>query len=144
MQGGASLLLLNCRSPFLDDSKVYCPLANLMLKSYVESALPNATIELGDDNYSLSNLTICEPFEFIGISVMTPQRHEAQMLARAIKQQWPGKTIIAGGPHVRYYCLELQGEDVFDYLVPFDGERALVTNTWWRGSYTGCGGCSEP
>jgi anaerobic magnesium-protoporphyrin IX monomethyl ester cyclase len=121
-----SLLLLSCRSPFLDDSKIYCPLANLYLKSYINKYLPDVSVTIGDDEYDLNDLSHMEPFDAIGISVMTPQRQEAVALARAIKYRWPAKTVIVGGPHVRHYCHQLYEESSYDYLVPMDGERALV------------------
>jgi anaerobic magnesium-protoporphyrin IX monomethyl ester cyclase len=121
-----SVLLLSCRSPFLDDSKVYCPLANLYLKSYLNAYLPEVEVVIGDDEYDVDDLSAMEPYDAIGISVMTPQRHEAKTLANAIKRRWPNKTLIAGGPHVKHYCYEMEQDRSFDYLVPLDGERALA------------------
>ena len=69
-----SLLLLSCRSPFLDDAKIYVPMANLYLKSYVNKYLPNINVTIGDDNYDLSNPEMFEPYDAIGLSIMTPQR----------------------------------------------------------------------
>jgi len=120
------ILLLSCRSPFLDDSKVYCPLANLYLKSYLNTHLPEIEVVVGDDEYDINNLSTIEPYDAVGISIMTPQRHEALALANAIKQRWPDKTLIAGGPHVKHYCHEMMQDTSFDYLVPLDGERALA------------------
>jgi anaerobic magnesium-protoporphyrin IX monomethyl ester cyclase len=57
---------------------------------------------------------------------MTPQREEARRLATAIKSRWPTKVVILGGPHVRHYLPTLTDEPCYDYLVPLDGERALV------------------
>lgn len=121
-----SIILLSCRSPFLDDSKIYCPLSNLYLKAYLGHYLPHVQVALGDDDYDLNALESLEPYDAVGISIMTPQRHEAMALARAIKQRWPTKTIIAGGPHVRHYCSTVAGCRYFDYVVPQDGERALA------------------
>lgn len=125
MQSIKNLLLLSCRSPFLDDSKVYCPLANLYLKSYVNQHLPGVHVVVGDDDYDLT-LASVEPFDAIGISIATPQRFEALTLARLIKERWPDKIVIAGGPHVKHYCDEMLQLRVFDYLVPFDGEKSLT------------------
>jgi radical SAM superfamily enzyme YgiQ (UPF0313 family) len=121
-----SILLLSCRSPFLDDSKIYCPMANLYLKSYLAQHRPGVTVVLGDDDYSVDDLSACEPFDAIGISIMTPQRQEAMALASAIKRRWPAKWVIGGGPHVRYYQTEIAAVPAFDYLVPLDGEIALA------------------
>ena len=46
-------------------------------------------------------------------------------LANAVKERWPDKTVVAGGPHVKHYLAELFSS-AFDYLVPLDGERALA------------------
>jgi len=110
----------------LDDSKVYCPLANLYLKSYLNAYLPEIEVVIGDDEYDICDLSAMEPYDAIGISIMTPQRHEAKTLANVIKQRWPNKTLIAGGPHVKHYCNEMEQDSSFDYLVPLDGERALA------------------
>lgn len=120
------VVLLSCRSPFLDDDKVYPPLANLYLKSYLNAHLPDVEVVLGDDEYDLTDLSALEPFDLVGISVMTPQRQEALLLARAIKKRFPEKLIVAGGPHVRHYHSDLLCESCFDHLVPLEGEKALV------------------
>lgn len=120
------LLLLSCRSPFLDDDKIYPPLANMYLKSYVNTYAPQVDVALGDDEYDVSDLSLIEPFDTIGISIMTPQRREAIQLARAIKARFPEKLVVAGGPHVRHYHADLLSEACFDHLVPLDGEKALV------------------
>ena len=122
-----SIVLLTCRSPFLDDSKIYCPLANLYLKAYLNAHVPGVQVVLGDDEYDVENIDGLEPFDAVGISIMTPQRDQALRLAALVRQRWPDKTIIAGGPHVKHYLAELLAEPVYDYLVPLDGERALST-----------------
>lgn len=127
------LLLLSCRSPFVDDSKVYPPLANLYLKSAVNAMCPEVDVRLGDDAYELGDLSPLAPFDVIGISVMTPQRQEALQLAQAVKARWPDKRIVAGGPHVMHYLGDLLAEPAFDYLVPHDGERALAAIVGARG-----------
>ena len=121
-----NLLLFSCRSPFLDDAKVYPPLANLYLKSYIERHLPDTAVTVGDDNYDLDDLKWLSDYDVVGISIMTPQRHEALRLARAIKAMSPATTVIAGGPHVKHYWKDLEGEPSFDFLVPLDGEKAIV------------------
>lgn len=120
------LALLSCRSPFLDDSKVYCPLANLYLKAYLCEHAPLTEVVIKDDIYDLEDLSWVDDFDAIGLSIMTPQRHEAFRVARAIRSRWPSKTLIAGGPHVKHYGDRMESESCFDYLVPFDGERALT------------------
>lgn len=126
MLPASNLLLLSCRSPFLDDAKVYPPLANLYLKSYVEHCLPDTRVIVGDDDYDVENLAWVCDYDAVGISIMTPQRHEALRLAAAIKAASPRTTVIAGGPHVKHYWQDLAREPVFDFRVPLDGEKALV------------------
>lgn len=122
-----NVLLLSCRSPFLDDSKIYAPMGNLYLKSYVEKHVPEARVTLGDDDYNLEDLTKMEPYDFIGISVMTPQREEAHKILRAVKSAYPHKKVIAGGPHVKHYLSDMEtSAEPWDFLVPLDGEKSLV------------------
>lgn len=116
--------LMSCRSPFLDDSKVYVPLANLYLKSYIEQHHKNIEITLLDDDYDIAKPEMFEPYDYIGVSIMTPQREEAHKLLTTIKQKYPEKKMIAGGPHVKHYLSNIVKEP-WDYLVPLDGERAL-------------------
>ncbi len=122
-----NLLLLSCRSPFLNDSKIYAPMANLYLKSYVERELKNVNVTLGDDNYNLENPEMFEPYDAIGLSIMTPQREEALRILHTIKSLYPNKVVIAGGPHVKQYIGDiLEAKEPYDWLVPLDGERPLV------------------
>jgi radical SAM superfamily enzyme YgiQ (UPF0313 family) len=121
-----NILILSCRSPYLDNSKVYVPMASLYLKSFVDKHAPHAKIYLGDDNYTLEDPRIFEPYQSVGISIMTPQRDEAYRLARFIKQHFPEKIVIAGGPHVKHYQKEVTENKDFDYVIPLDGERPLA------------------
>lgn len=109
------------------------PLVNLYLKSYINAFLPEVQVVPGDDNYNVDELGEVDRFDAVGISVMTPQRHEALSLARAIKHV-KETTVILGGPHVRHYHSDLLREPCVDYLVSFDGERALTTVLSGRGS----------
>ena len=121
------IVLLSLRSPFLDDSKIYCPMASLYLKSYLARHAPQTQVSLGDDNYSLGDLRQFEQFDGIGLSVMTPQRDEMNKLARVLKILYPNKTLIAGGPHVKHYKDEVVANKDFDFVVPYDGERPLTS-----------------
>jgi anaerobic magnesium-protoporphyrin IX monomethyl ester cyclase len=119
------LSLVSCRSPFLDDDRIYPPLGLLYLKSAIAAQVPDAEISIIDD-YDLDGLDQFGTSDAIGISIMTPQREEAQRLATAIRYRWPEKTLIAGGPHVRHYEASMdQSWQPWDYLVGGDGERAL-------------------
>ncbi|MEK7113027.1 MAG: cobalamin-dependent protein, partial [Patescibacteria group bacterium] len=119
------LLLLSCRSPFLDDSKIYAPMANLYLKSYVE-ANTQTEVTLGDDTYELTP-EYFEPYDAVGLSIMTPQREEALKILHTIKSAYPNKVVIAGGPHVKHYVGDImKSNEPYDWLVPLDGEKPLV------------------
>jgi radical SAM superfamily enzyme YgiQ (UPF0313 family) len=117
------LALVSCRSPFLDDDRIYPPLGLLYLKAAVAAAVPGAEVTV-IDSYDLDDLSQFGDADVTGVSVMTPQRAEASELARALRRQHPGMTLVAGGPHVRHYSRELAGEP-WDYLAGGDGERVL-------------------
>ncbi|MCH8324957.1 MAG: phage tail tape measure protein, partial [Bacteroidetes bacterium] len=76
------------------------------------------------DDYDLDNLDIFESYDFVGISIMTPQRVEANKILDAIKDKWPDKIVIGGGPHVLHYLDDIKDE-AWDYLVKGDGEKIL-------------------
>lgn len=119
-----NLGLVSCRSPFLDDSKVYPPLGLLYLKSSLEEQMGDASVRLIDD-YSLDrDSTDFFGLDAVGISVMTPQRDEAQKVIDFIRNRHPHLRIIGGGPHIKHY-LEGAKKMGFDTLVTDDGERVL-------------------
>lgn len=117
------LTLVSCRSPFLDDDRIYPPLGLLYLKSAVMASVPEAEVQVVD-SYDLDNLDGFADSDYVGISIMTPQRAEADHLARAIWEAWDDKIVIAGGPHVRHYARDMN-EGLWDYLVGGDGEKVL-------------------
>jgi len=122
-----SILLLACRSPFLDDDKIYAPMGILYLDAAIKRDLPDVKVEI-DDNYNLESeegLEKFKDFDVIGPSIMTPQREEAHKILTAIKSRWPKKVMIAGGPHVLHYLDDIQKEP-WDYLVMRDGERDII------------------
>lgn len=132
--GIEKLLLLSCRSPFLDDSKIYPPLANLYLKSFLNAYTSLKKVTLGDDNYPLDDKypddedkfrALIDEFDAIGISIMTPQREEATKLLKRIKEYFPDKIVIAGGPHVKHYLDDVIKQE-WDFIVPLDGEKPLL------------------
>jgi anaerobic magnesium-protoporphyrin IX monomethyl ester cyclase len=122
-----SILLLTCKSPFLDDPRMHAPMGVLYLDAAVKRDLPDVKIEI-DDDYDLSDegLKRYEEFDVVGVSVMTPQRKEASMILNSIKSVWPEKVMIAGGAHVASYIDEIEKEG-WDYLVKGDGERDIVS-----------------
>ncbi len=117
------LLLVSCRSPFLESDRIYPPLGLLYLKSACALYAPDVQVDVIDD-YDHDNADIFEPYDFIGISIMTPQREEAERLLKTIKDKWPEKIVIGGGPHVLHYFEDIK-EDKWDYLIRGDGERLL-------------------
>lgn len=117
------LLLMSLRSPYLDDEKIYPPLGLLYLKSAVEKET-DVEVDL-TDNYDLTNPEIFEPYKWIGLSVMTPQREEAERVLNTIKTKYPDKKVIIGGPHALHYFSDIKDKE-FDYIVTNDGQRSLV------------------
>ncbi|MGV3517699.1 B12-binding domain-containing radical SAM protein [Luteitalea sp.] len=105
---------------------MYPPLAALYLKSYVAALCPSATIHVGGDMCSATDIAECEPYDVVAISVMTPQRLEALAMSRAIKARWPEKRVVWGGPHVKHYHQDLCRERSIDYRVTHDGEVPLA------------------
>ena len=113
-----NILLLSCRSEYLDSDKVYPPLANLYLHSAIKREHPEVRVTITDD-YENIDFT---PYDMVGISIMTPQREEAERLKAKIKSQDPNKLVVAGGPHVKYYGQEMKGWDI---VIPYDGVRVI-------------------
>ena len=74
-----NILLLSCRSPFLDSDRVYPPLANLYLHQAIKERHPNVRVTVADD-YDLEDSQWLNGYDGVGISIMTPQRAEAKKL----------------------------------------------------------------
>lgn len=117
------LLLVSCRSPFLENDRIYPPLGLLYLKAACNLFAPHIQVDLADE-YDLDNPEIFADYDFIGVSIMTPQRAEAKRILETVKSNWPQKIMIAGGPHVLHYADDIQN-DPWDYLVKGDGEKVL-------------------
>ena len=66
-----------------------------------------------------------EPYDAVGISIMTPQRAEAVKILKYIKSHDPDKKVVAGGPHAKYYFEEMMSEG-WDHVIVNDGERAVL------------------
>lgn len=120
----SSLLLTSLRSPFLDDAKVYPPLGILKLEAMVAKHTSQVEVDVVDE-YDDKEFTTFEPYDFVGLSVMTPQREEAVKLLHGIKSRWPKKKVIIGGPHAKHYLKDVK-KDPWDFIVPQDGERAIM------------------
>lgn len=116
------IALVSCRSPYVDDDKVYPPLGILYLKSYVEKHT-DVEVDLFDE-YDLENPDQFKGYSHVGVSVMTPQRAESLRILNHVKKYTDAKTII-GGPHALHYFFDVQKED-WDYVVSADGQRSLV------------------
>ncbi len=114
------ITLVSCRSPFLDDDRIYPPLGLLYLKSAIMAQVPDAEVSVVDD---YAGPEVFADSDMVGVSIMTPQRAEADRLAQGIREAYPSKILIAGGPHVRHYHKDLGRE--WDYLVGGDGEQVL-------------------
>lgn len=123
-----NILLLSCRSSFVDSDKVYPPLANLYLQGVLKKHRPNVGVTVTDD-YNL-NPDAVDPlwlrgFDGVGISVMTPQREESRKLLSYIKDKRPDMKVFIGGPHAKHYLADVR-PDPWDYIVIDDGFRAIL------------------
>jgi len=116
------IALVSCRSPYVDDDKVYPPLGILYLKSYVEEHT-DWEVDLFD-SYDLNDPNQFKDYKFVGVSVMTPQRAESLNILNHVKMYTDAKTII-GGPHALHYFYDVQKEP-WDFIVSSDGQRSLV------------------
>jgi len=114
------VLLMSCRSPYLDSEKTYPPLGMLYLKSAINDI---ANVTLSDD-YNLKEPQFFDKYDFIGLSVMTPQREESLKILNTIKENYPNKKVIIGGPHAYHYQKEVE-KLPYDYIVTRDGQRSL-------------------
>ncbi len=122
--GLENICLVSCRSPFLDDDKIYPPLANLYLHQKMLNERPGVKVTVTDD-YDLEDPTWLKDFDAVGISIMTPQREEAVRVMRFVKKHRPDTKVIAGGPHPKYYHDSMTDEG-WDHIVADDGERAIL------------------
>ncbi len=133
------ILLTSLDSPFLDSQYVFPYLGILYLLSvaadigmrvrYINTRQEligkNTLAEfdcLYTDEFNINNLEQYEDIDIIGISCMTPQGNQAYQICRAIKDKYPDKIVILGGPHAKYYLDESLKEG-FDIIVTGDGER---------------------
>jgi len=117
--------LITLDSPFLDNDKVYVPLASLYLKSYVEANSDHQIIPVNEMKFFPKNY---REFDAFGVSVMTPQIEQAKKLVNFINLYYPKKKVILGGPHItnNYDNLPHFKENDNNIIVVGDGEKALV------------------
>lgn len=114
------MILVNLRSDFLDDDKVHVPLGNLYLHAQLKSHGIKTRVT---DSYSLTDPAWIDS-DFVGISALTPQRSEAHRLAEFVKNNSRAKVILGG--HYPRNDLVSASKGFFDFIVPRDGERAIV------------------
>ncbi len=125
MGGGLeNIVLLSLRSPYLDSDKVYPPLGILYIHQKLLNERPSVNVTISD-NYSLTDNEWMKGYDAIGVSIMTPQRAEANRLLEFVKQTKPNIKIIAGGSHAKYYLDEMKTKP-WDYIVTHDGERMIL------------------
>ena len=115
------LLLISLRDRFLDSDRVMPPIGIMSLQSYITSKGFSCNIE---NDFDFNNTSKYACYTHFGISCMTPQKDEALDVLYAIKNVFPEKKVIIGGPHPTFY-LEDCIKESFDYIVTGDGEFAL-------------------
>lgn len=119
----SSILLTSMRSPYLDSDRVYPPLGILYLKSF----LNRHRIEVGlEDEFDFEHPEKYSQYEAFGASVMTPQREASLQFLSFCKKHYSDKPVIIGGPHAKHYLEDVKKE-AWDYIVPNDGQRALLS-----------------
>lgn len=117
-----NVLLVALRSPFMDSDRVFPPLGILYLKSFLLQF--NYQVDIEDDP-TFAKVATWKDYDLIGFSVMTPQGRDANLFLHEIKQRWPNKICVIGGPHALHYTDEVEQEP-WDYIVRGDGEHDLL------------------
>jgi len=117
-----SILLVSLRSGYLDSDRVYPPLALLYLKSYIEQFGYEVGLE---DDFDFDNMAKYEKYDYVGVSVMTPQRNDSDRFLNNWKTLFPKKPTIIGGPHAKHYFSDVHSAD-WDCVVTDDGQRSLI------------------
>ncbi len=121
------VLLISLRSPFLDSDRVYPPLGLLYLATYVGQSGHEVDIEDAFENPQEQIIKDYSDYDVIGVSIMTPQKEQAQKIINQLKNRETDKKqiLVAGGPHAQFYTSELEEEN-WDYIVKGDGEKPLL------------------
>ncbi|MFH0805680.1 MAG: radical SAM protein [Patescibacteria group bacterium] len=117
-----SVLLVSLRGSFLDSDRVFPPLGILYLKSVLDK---NGVYSKLEDEFDFKNIEKYKNFDYIAISITTPQKKEAQLIIQKIKEKFPSKKIIIGGPYASFYTEDSIGLDS-DYIVIGDGEKSIL------------------
>ena len=106
-------------SPFLLNPAVFPPLGIMYLSGYLKHyGLKVQCLDIG-----IGHTPDMAESDTIGISVTTPQRHEAFKLAQYYHKQ--GRKTIAGGPHATHMADECLANG-FDTVVQGRGEKPLL------------------
>ncbi len=116
------VLFVTPRSAFLDSDRVFPPLGILYLKGVLNEAGVYSEIE---DGFDFKNIEKYRDFSHICISCVTPQRSEAEMILKKVKEFFPSQKVIIGGPHAVFYTDDCATLD-YDYIVVGDGEKAVI------------------
>lgn len=119
----ARVLLVSLRSPFLDSDRVFPPIGLLQLKACLDEA--GHDTDLVDDFDPRDVPTLYGGYQVVGFSVMTPQGRDAAAALELFRHHHPGTRTVIGGPHALHYFDEVERQP-WDYIVPADGERAIV------------------
>ncbi len=64
--------------------------------------------------------------QVVGVSALSFDAKEAHGLARLIKKDMPGTTVVLGGPYASARGEPVLEDESFDYLVPGEGEATIV------------------
>jgi radical SAM superfamily enzyme YgiQ (UPF0313 family) len=117
------VLFIAPRSAFLDSDRVFPPLGILYLKGVLNEAGVYSEIE---DGFDFRNIEKYRDFSHICISCVTPQKSEAETILKEVKELFPSKKVIIGGPHAVFYTDDCATLD-YDHIVVGDGEKSILS-----------------
>ena len=119
----ARVLLVSLRSPFMDSDRVFPPIGLMQLKSCLDAAGHETTLV---DDFDPEDVPwVYGGYDVAGFSVMTPQGRDAVRALELMRKYHPNTINVIGGPHALHYLDEVE-KHPWDYIVPADGERAIV------------------
>lgn len=120
MTGKKSVALIHPENDFLIDPMVFPPLALLYLSaSLKEIGVDVEVFDLNDPSTELDDVSEADVY---GFTSTTPQWGNTVQVFRKLKNQFPGKTFVAGGPHP---TVASSDASMFDATVVGDGEIAV-------------------
>lgn len=124
----ARVLLVSLRSPFMDSDRVFPPIGLLQLQSCLIEA--GHDVQVVDDFDPEDVPTVYSGFDVAGFSVMTPQGKDSIRALGLFKEAHPETVAVIGGPHATHYLADVEAQP-WDFIVPADGERAIVKIADW-------------